>query len=98
MVGAANEQLPTPPRRRPRTRAGILYAPDYVVNAGGLLSMLLERGETDWRGCVARTRAIGDTLAAVLDARGREGAPPFRVADRMAEERIAEARTGPAPS
>lgn len=92
VVGAANQQLATPKDGDALQARGIVYAPDYVVNAGGLVSILWERGETDLAGVVARTAAIGDTLATVLERARREGAPPFRVADLMAEERIAAAR------
>ncbi|HVQ31934.1 MAG TPA: hypothetical protein VMV21_20215, partial [Vicinamibacteria bacterium] len=92
VVGAANQQLATNADGDALQARGIVYAPDYVVNAGGLVSILWERGETDVAGVVARTAAIGDTLATVLERARREGAPPFRVADLMAEERIAAAR------
>ena len=92
VVGAANQQLGTDADGDALQARGIVYAPDYVVNAGGLVSILWERGETDIAGVVARTEAIGDTLATVLERARREEAPPFRVADRMAEERIAAAR------
>jgi leucine dehydrogenase len=92
VVGAANQQLATLADGDALQARGIVYAPDYVVNAGGLVSILWERGETDLAGVVARTAAIGDTLATVLERARREGAPPFRVADLMAEERIAAAR------
>lgn len=96
VVGAANQQLATAADGEALHARGIVYAPDYVVNAGGLVSILWERGETDLAGVVARTEAIGDTLATVLERARREAAPPFRIADRMAEERMAAARTGPA--
>ena len=51
---------------------GILYAPDYVVNAGGLLSLLFETGETDEDGVVARVRGIGPASAALWE-RARDG-------------------------
>ena len=92
VVGAANQQLGAATDGDALQARGIVYAPDYVVNAGGLVSILWERGETDLAGVVARTEAIGDTLATVLERARCSGEPPFRVADRMAEERIAAAR------
>ena len=56
----------------PCTRAGILYAPDYVVNAGGLLSLLFETGQCDEAEVTERVRAIGPRLSALWAARGRE--------------------------
>lgn len=92
VVGAANEQLAEPRHAEALLGRGILYAPDYVVNAGGLISILWERGEAARDEVEARTRAIGETLGLVLDRAKREAESPHRVADRMAEERIAEAR------
>jgi leucine dehydrogenase len=92
VVGAANEQLLAPEDGDRLHARGIVYAPDYVVNAGGLVSVLWERGETDVKGVVARTEAIGETVGLVLDRARREGRPPHRVADLMVEERLAEAR------
>ena len=92
VAGAANEQLATPADGDALHARGILYAPDYVVNAGGLISILWERGDADREEVEARVAAIGSTLGLVLDRAKREGEPPHRVADRMAEERIAEAR------
>jgi leucine dehydrogenase len=90
VAGAANEQLAVPGDGDALHARGILYAPDYVVNAGGLVSILWERGEVDREGVVARTQAIGRTLGLVFDRARQEGLPPHRVADRMAEERLAE--------
>jgi leucine dehydrogenase len=92
VVGAANEQLATPEGGDALHARGILYAPDYVVNAGGLLSVLWERGETDVAGVVARTEAIGETLADVFARARSANSPTHRVADRMAEERLEAAR------
>ena len=97
VVGAANEQLATPADGEALHARGILYAPDYVVNAGGLLSVLWERGETDVDGVVARTRQIGDTLTAVLVRARASGRPPHRVADELVEQRLLAARAGQDP-
>ena len=94
VVGAANDQLADERCGDLLHARAILYAPDYVVNAGGLISILFESGELDEEGVRARVRAIGETLAAVWARARAEGAPPHRVADRMAEERLAAARGG----
>jgi leucine dehydrogenase len=70
----------------------VLYAPDYVVNAGGLLSVLFETGVLDEAGILARVERIGTDLVELLDRAKRESAPPFRVADRVVAERLAAAR------
>jgi leucine dehydrogenase len=92
VVGAANEQLAEPRHAEALLNRGILYAPDYVVNAGGLLSLLFELGETDEPGVVARVREIGPRVLDILERARREGRSPSRVADRMVEERLQAAR------
>jgi leucine dehydrogenase len=92
VVGAANNQLATDADGDALHARGILYAPDYVVNAGGLISVLWERGEADRDEVVRRAAAIGETVRRIFDRATREGAPPHRIADRMAEERLAQAR------
>jgi leucine dehydrogenase len=61
-----------------------LYAPDYVVNAGGLLSLLFEQGETDEAGVRARVTAIGRKVAGLLEDARRRAEPPHRAADHIA--------------
>ena len=93
VVGAANNQLGEPGDADALAEKGILYAPDYVVNAGGLLSVLFETGALDERGVTARVRGIADTLGEVWRRAQTEGTPPHRIADRIVEERLAAART-----
>jgi leucine dehydrogenase len=92
VVGAANEQFADERAGETLHGRGILYGPDYVVNAGGLLSVLYETGELDERGITARVRGIADTLGDVWSRARAEGAPPHRVADRIVEERLRAAR------
>jgi len=92
VVGGANEQLEAPRHGEDLHVRGIVYAPDYVVNAGGLLSLLFEQGETDEAGVLTRVRAIGGRVAELLEDARRRGEPPHRAADRLAEERLAQAR------
>jgi leucine dehydrogenase len=92
IVGGANDQLAEPRQGDALHERGILFAPDYVVNAGGLLSLLFELGELDEAGVVARVEGIGVQLAALLAEARERGEPPHRAADRIAEERLARAR------
>ena len=62
------------------------------MNAGGLLSVLFEKGETDEDGVVERIRDIRPRLLALWDRARAEALPPHRMADRIAEERLAEGR------
>jgi len=92
VVGGANEQLCEPRHDDALAARGVLYAPDYVANAGGLLSLLYETGELDDEGIVARVRGIGGRLRELWARALSLGLPPGRTADRMAEERLAQAR------
>jgi leucine dehydrogenase len=92
VVGAANEQLAEPRHGDALHERGILYGPDYVVNAGGLLSLLYELGETDEDGIRRRVEQIGGRLSALWARARSEGVAPHRLADRIAEERLAAAR------
>ncbi len=94
---AANNPLASPEVGEELHRRGVLYAPDFVVNAGGLRSVLFETGALDEAGIVARVERIGADLAVVLERAQREGAPPFRVAEQVVAERLAAARAA-APS
>jgi glutamate dehydrogenase/leucine dehydrogenase len=71
-----------------------MTALDYVVNAGGLLSLLFELGETDEEGVTRRVEVIGGRLSSLWERARREKIPPHRRADRIAEERLAAARSG----
>jgi glutamate dehydrogenase/leucine dehydrogenase len=92
VIGAANEQLALDRHGDALAARGILYGPDYVVNAGGLLSLLFETGQTDEDGVVRRVRGIGDRVLEIWRRAREEGRPPHRVADTMAEERLAAAQ------
>lgn len=92
VVGGANDQLADPRHGDAVHARGILYGPDYLVNAGGLLSVLFEKGETDEDGVVERIRDIRGRLLALWQRAREEGIPPHRMADRIAEERLESAR------
>jgi leucine dehydrogenase len=92
VVGAANEQLLEPRHGDALHQRGILYGPDYVVNAGGLLSLLFEQGEVDEEGVLERVMQIGPRVAGIWQQARAEGLPPHQVADRLAQDRLAEAR------
>ena len=72
-------------------RIGIVYAPDYVVNAGGLISVYdeYEYGNTRVKRVEERIHNIKKTLKKILDESKREKVPTNIVADTMAKEIIA---------
>jgi leucine dehydrogenase len=92
VVGGANEQLAEPRHGDALEGRGILYGPDYVVNAGGLLSLIYDTEGADDKAVTARVRAIGPRLASLWERARKEGLSPNRMADRLAEERLAAAR------
>ncbi|WP_434055336.1 MAG: Glu/Leu/Phe/Val dehydrogenase dimerization domain-containing protein [Roseibium sp.] len=90
VAGAANNQLQTPADGVALKKRGILYAPDYAINAGGVISIALAKpGEDDGR-VRAKTLAIGETLTRIFERAAREETTPERVADMIAEERLAQ--------
>ena len=91
--GAANNQLAAPVDADRLSAAGILYAPDYVVNAGGVLHLAgYERLGWTPEQMSTRLAGIGDTLTQVFAAADLDGVTPEAAADRIAGERIAAAR------
>ena len=94
VAGAANNQLLEDRHGAALHARGILYAPDYVINAGGLINIAqeLRPGGYDRGRALAQVEAIGTTLAEVFERAARAGLPTHEVADRVARERIAAAR------
>lgn len=92
VAGAANNQLADGRCGDALHARGVLVAPDYVVSAGGLTSLLFETGELDAEGVRDRVREIGTRVGELLRQALEEDLAPFRVADRLAEERLEAAR------
>lgn len=92
VCGAANNQLATPDVAGLLMARGIAYAPDYVVNAGGIISVSAEYLGEDEADVADRVAAIAPRVAALLDRAAREGRSPAIVADEMAEAVIAGAQ------
>lgn len=93
IVGAANNQLASDDVGAALLKRGILYAPDYVVNGGGIISASLEyMGGHDEREVWARVNGIYETMRVVLIRAMREERPANEVADEIAESRITAAR------
>ncbi len=92
VCGAANNPLANAYAGYDLAARGILYAPDFVVSAGGILSILFERGELDERQIVSRVERIGTDLTELFIAAEREGEPAFKLAERRVEEKLAAVR------
>ncbi|WP_367043555.1 Glu/Leu/Phe/Val dehydrogenase dimerization domain-containing protein [Streptomyces sp. Je 1-332] len=92
VCGAANNQLEHPGVEKDLADRGILYAPDYVVNAGGVIQVADELHGFDFDRCKAKASKIFDTTFAIFARAKEDGIPPAAAADRIAEQRMAEAR------
>jgi valine dehydrogenase (NAD+) len=92
VCGAANNQLAHTGVEKDIADRGILYAPDYVVNAGGVIQVADELHGFDFERCKAKAAKIYDTTLAIFARAKADGIPPAAAADRIAEQRMAEAR------
>ena len=93
VAGSANAQLATPEDADRLHARGIVYVPDFVVNAGGALAFALHgEGERDPATLLARMDRIGETVAAVLAEAAERGESPQRAARRRVERVLDRAR------
>ncbi|MFI2302833.1 Leu/Phe/Val dehydrogenase [Actinacidiphila glaucinigra] len=90
VCGAANNQLAHPGVEKDLADRGILYAPDYVVNAGGVIQVADELHGFDFDRARAKATKIFDTTLAIFERAAADGIPPAAAADRLAEQRMAE--------
>ena len=90
VCGAANNQLAHPGVEKLLEERGILYAPDYVVNSGGLIQVADELRGFDFARARRRASGIYDATRAVLERAARDGVPTAVAADRIAEQRMRE--------
>jgi valine dehydrogenase (NAD+) len=90
IAGAANNQLAYAGMDKVLADRGILYAPDYVVNAGGVIQVADEIEGFNFERAKLRATKIFDTTKQILELAAAEGVPPSAAADRMAERRMAE--------
>ncbi|MGI9334711.1 MAG: Glu/Leu/Phe/Val dehydrogenase dimerization domain-containing protein [Gammaproteobacteria bacterium] len=91
VAGAANNQLERPRHGGELARRGITYAPDYVMNAGGIIDIANERTGYDAAAVAEQVDAIGTTLLDVFERAQCENRPTHEVADDMARARIEQA-------
>jgi leucine dehydrogenase len=91
IAGAANNQLAGEVISEVLSARGILWAPDFVANAGGLINIAVELSAEGYSPAAARrrVRGIGDTLAAVFAASARNGTTPLAEAMALARRRLA---------
>ena len=95
ICGAANNQLAHPGLEKVLADRGILYAPDYVANAGGLVqvadeALFFHEGGFRFERAKAKAARIYDTTLTIFRTAASEGLPPAVAADRVAERRMAD--------
>jgi len=96
VAGAANNQLATTDHGQLLHNRGVLYAPDYVVNAGGIIDVYYQRkmlsadysAENYASDLSTKVEGIGTTLKEIFARSEAENLPTFVIADRVAEERF----------
>ena len=89
VCGGANNQLATAEVAEQLRDRGILYSPDYLVNAGGVIQVEDERHGFSFARAQSKASGIFDVALRVFQTADKEGVPPSAAADRLAEERMA---------
>ncbi|WP_396445469.1 Leu/Phe/Val dehydrogenase [Actinomadura sp.] len=90
VCGAANNQLAHTGVEKSLADRGVLYAPDYVVNSGGVIQVADEIEGFNFDRAKARAAGIYDTTRKIFALAADDGVPPAVAADRLAERRMSE--------
>ena len=90
ICGGANNQLGHAGVEKLLADRGILYAPDYVVNAGGVIQVADELSGFSFDRAKARAEQIFATTSRIFEIAEAEGVPPSAAADRLAEQRMSD--------
>jgi leucine dehydrogenase len=94
VAGSANNQLLTPEDANRLHQRGILYAPDYIINAGGAMAIVLLYEGMESEAIFRRVETIGSTVAEILAEAAEHDTSPLEAARRRVERRLAAARQG----
>lgn len=89
IAGGANNVLAEPRHGDELEKRGILYAPDYVINAGGLINVNSELENWSAERALKKAGEIYDTMLRVYELAKEERLPTYVAADRLAEKRVA---------
>ncbi len=92
VAGAANNQLAEPRHGEELERRGILYAPDYVINAGGLINVYGEIRNWSSDRSLRKAGEIYRTLLQIFERAEEDGIPAAEAADRVAQQRVDDVR------
>ncbi|KPK57975.1 MAG: Glu/Leu/Phe/Val dehydrogenase dimerization domain-containing protein [Gammaproteobacteria bacterium] len=88
VAGSANNQLESEEWGTALEERGILYAPDYAINAGGLMNVAIELQGYDRDRAYRTVSTIYSVIGTIFSIAERDGIPSWKAADRLAEERI----------
>ena len=92
IAGAANNQLADAQLAEELKRRGCLYAPDYAINAGGIIDVCYERTGGSAAQLKGHVEGIGDTLKQIFERADAQGQTTSAVADSLARERLQAGR------
>jgi len=93
VAGAANNQLLEERHGDELEEQGILYAPDYVANAGGVINVYSELAGWDRQRSLRKADEIYNTVLGVFEIARQDGIPTYKAADRLAERRLNAVRS-----
>ena len=93
IAGSANNQLKTPDLADVLMNKGILYAPDYVINAGGLIHAATQYLHEKEQSALEKAKKIENTLTLLFERSITEQISPLEIANRIARERLLVTRT-----
>ncbi len=88
VAGSANNQLKENTHGDELHRRGILYAPDYAINAGGLISAYIDWKKPSTEEIMKKVEEIGERIGEIISASKKTGEPTHAIARKVADERI----------
>lgn len=91
VAGAANNQLASDEDSIRLHERGILYAPDYVINAGGVIYLYHQQDGANKKAAMPHIAKIGETLSEIYTVAKQQKISPSRAADQIAERRLEKA-------
>ncbi|GBF11057.1 Glu/Leu/Phe/Val dehydrogenase [Tepidibacillus sp. HK-1] len=92
IAGSANNQLKEERHGDILQEKGIIYAPDFVINAGGVINVADELNGYNRDRAMKKVETIYDNILKVFEIAERDGIPSYKAANKMAEERIDQMR------
>jgi leucine dehydrogenase len=93
IVGAANNQLASPRVAEILSATGILYVPDFLANAGGIINIAQESNGYDHARAIQAVGEIRDTTTTVLERAESRSITPLAAAEELVSMRLAQAKT-----